>query len=168
METMKKFLIMITAVLLVAACATPEERAARQAENLKVVKASVGSQKYKISVSQMTPMRGTSVYVSNRYLKIEGDQIDCSLPYAGKEDIPHLKTRGEMRMDSKIEFRGTIENYLLQLLPKKKSGVVTFTTKYSGEELKFSITIDNYGKAKIRVTPESRDYIDYEGSVYAL
>lgn len=165
---MKKIMMFIVTVLLVAACATPEERAARQAENLKMVKESVGSQQYKITISQMTPMRGTPVYVSNRYLKVEGDKVDCSLPYAGRDDIPHLKTRGEARMDAKYEFRGDIENYLLQLLPKKKSGVVTFTTKYSGEDLKFSITIDNYGKAKIRMTPEGRDYIDYEGSVYAL
>jgi len=168
---MKKSILLVatTAVmLLVTACATPEERAARQAENLKMVKECVGSQHYKISVTEMTPMRGTPVYVTNRYLKIEGDKVDCSLPYVGREDIPHLKTRGEVRMDSKIEFRGDAEKYVLQLMPKKKSGVVTFTTRNGVEELKFSITIDNYGKAKIRMTPDSRDFIDYEGTVNAL
>ena len=162
------FIVTSAAMLLVTACATPQERAARQAENLKMVKECVGNQHYKITVTEMTPMRGTPVYVTNRYLKIEGDKIDCSLPYAGREDIPHMKTRGEIRMDSKIEFRGNAEKYVLQLIPNKKCGVVTFTTRNGVEELKFSITIDNYGKAKIRMTPESRDYIDYEGTVNAL
>lgn len=162
------FAVTTAVMLLVTACATPEERAARQAENLKMVKECVGNQHYKISVTEMTPMRGSSTYVTNRYLKIEGDKIDCSLPYVGREDIPHMKTRGELRMDSKIEFRGDIRNYSLQLMPKKKCGVITFATQNGGEELKFSITIDNNGRAKIRMTPESRDFIDYEGTVNAL
>ena len=168
---MKKSILSVAAtafMLLVTACATPEERAARQAENLKMVKECVGNQHYKISVTEMTPMRGTPVYVTNRYLKIEGDKVDCSLPYAGRDDNPHMKTRSEVRMDSKIEFRGDAEKYVLQLMPKKKCGVVTFTTRNGVEELKFSITIDNYGKAKIRMTPDSRDFIDYEGTVNAL
>jgi len=165
---MKNLLMLFVAVLLMAACATPEERAARQAENLKMVKASVGSQKYKISVRTMTPMRGMPVNVTNRWLIVDSVKVDCSLPYAGRDDMPHLKTRGEIRMDSKIEFKGEVENYVLKYMPKKKSGVVTFTTKDGVDELKFSITIDNYGKARIRLTPEGRDYIDYEGSVYAL
>ena len=162
------FALTTAIVLLVMGCATPEERAARQAENLKMVKESVGSQRYRINVTEMTPMRGSVHQVTNRYLKIDGDEIECSLPYAGRDDIPHMKTRGEAKMDAKYEFRGKVENYLLQLLPKKQSGVITFTTNYSGEDLKFSITIDNNGKAKIHMTPESRDYIDYEGSVYAI
>ena len=71
-------------------------------------------------------------------------------------------------MDAKLEFRTTIENYLLQLQPKKKSGVVTFKAKSGGDELKFTITIDNHGKARIHLEPEGRDYIDYDGTVVAL
>lgn len=165
---MKNLLMIFVAIMLVAACATPEERAARQAENLKMVKASVGSQKYRINVRTMTPMRGMPQTVTNRWLIVDSINVDCSLPYLGREDIPHLKTRGEIRMDSKIEFKSEIQNYILQYMPKKKCGVVTFKTLNGGEELKFSITIDNLGSARIRLTPKDRDYIDYDGSVYAL
>ena len=41
---MKKLIVMMVAALMIVACATPEERAARQAENLKMVKAAVGNQ----------------------------------------------------------------------------------------------------------------------------
>ena len=165
---MKKILVMIVAVMAIVSCATSEERAARQAENLKMVKASVGGQQYRISITSMTPMRGTSKTVMGRWLKIDGNQIDCSLPYVGREDIPHAKTRGEVRMDSKIEYRGEVKDYLLQYQPKKKCGIITFKINYSGDDYQFRIIVDNSGTANIHLTPEDRDFIDYKGTVNEL
>ena len=165
---MKQFMLMMIAALLMVACATPEERAARQAENLKMVKAAVGSQQYRINVTSMRPMRGTTTNVMGRWLKIDGNTVDCSLPYIGRNDIPHMKTRAEVRMDSKLEFNAEVQNYLLKLEAKKKRGIVTFSTRYGGDEYQFNITVDNTGRAFIRVTPENRDFIEYEGNVYGL
>ena len=61
-----------------------------------------------------------------------------------------------------------IQNYLLKLEAKKKRGVITFSTKYGSDEYQFYITVDNTGSATIRVTPEDRDYIEYEGNVHGL
>ena len=165
---MKQFMLMMIAALLMVACATPEERAARQAENLKMVKAAVGNQQYRINVTSMRPMRGTTTNVMGRWLKIDGNTVDCSLPYIGRNDIPHMKTRAEVRMDSKLEFNAEVQNYLLKLEAKKKRGIVTFSTRYGGDEYQFNITVDNTGRAFIRVTPENRDFIEYEGNVYGL
>jgi hypothetical protein len=165
---MKQFLLIIVAALLMVACATPEERAARQAENLKMVKAAVGNQQYRISVTSMTPMRGTRTNVMGRWLKIDGNTVDCSLPYVGRDDIPHMKTRTEARLDSKLEFKTEARNYLLKLEPSKKCGIVTFSTEYGGDEYQFNIKVDNTGRARIRVTPKDRDFIDYEGDVNGL
>ena len=165
---MKQFMLMMIAALLMVACATPEERAARQAENLKMVKAAVGSQQYRINITSMRPMRGTTTNVMGRWLKIDGNTVDCSLPYIGRNDIPHMKTRAEVRMDSKLEFNAEVQNYLLKLEAKKKRGIVTFSTRYGSDEYQFNITVDNMGRAFIRVTPENRDFIEYEGNVYGL
>ena len=165
---MKQFMLMMIAALLMVACATPEERAARQAENLKMVKAAVGSQQYRINITSMRPMRGTTTNVMGRWLKIDGNTVDCSLPYIGRNDIPHMKTRAEVRMDSKLEFNAEVQNYLLKLEAKKKRGIVTFSTRYGSDEYQFNITVDNMGRAFIRVTPENRDFIDYEGNVNGL
>ena len=165
---MKQFMLMMIAALLMVACATPEERAARQAENLKMVKAAVGTQQYRINVTSMRPMRGTTTNVMGRWLKIDGNTVDCSLPYIGRNDIPHMKTRAEVRMDSKLEFNAEVQNYLLKLEAKKKRGIVTFSTRYGSDEYQFNITVDNTGRAFIRVTPENRDFIEYEGSVNGL
>ena len=165
---MKKYFLMMVSVLLLTACLSSEERAARQAENLKMVKSSVGHQKYRISVSEMTPMRGTSRTVMGHWLTVDSNMVDCMLPYVGRDDIPHMKTRGEMRMDSKIEFRAETRDYVLRYQPKQKSGVVMFSVDYRGDVYKFRITVDSYGTAHIRMTPPDRDYIDYEGSVSPL
>lgn len=165
---MKQFMLMMIAALLMVACATPEERAARQAENLKMVKAAVGSQQYRINITSMRPMRGTTTNVMGRWLKIDGNTVDCSLPYIGRDDIPHMKTRAEVRMDSKLEFKAEVQNYLLKLEAKKKRGIVTFSTRYGSDEYQFNITVDNMGRAFIRVTPENRDFIEYEGNVNGL
>ena len=165
---MKQFMLMMIAALLMVACATPEERVARQAENLKMVKAAVGSQQYRINITSMRPMRGTTTNVMGRWLKIDGNTVDCSLPYIGRDDIPHMKTRAEVRMDSKLEFKAEVQNYLLKLEAKKKRGIVTFSTRYGSDEYQFNITVDNMGRAFIRVTPENRDFIDYEGNVNGL
>lgn len=133
-----------------------------------MVKAAVGTQQYRINVTSMRPMRGTTTNVMGRWLKIDGNTVDCSLPYIGRNDIPHMKTRAEVRMDSKLEFNAEVQNYLLKLEAKKKRGIVTFSTRYGGDEYQFNITVDNTGRAFIRVTPENRDFIEYEGNVYGL
>ena len=138
---MKKIIMMLMAALLVAACATltPEQKAARDAAIKEGVKSAVASQKFKINV--------------------------CFLPYAGRDDIPHMKTRGEMRMTSKIEIRGEVRDYLMGIDPVDERAVVSFTASDLGVDYKFTITIENTGSAKIHVAPDKRDYIDYEGYV---
>ena len=167
---MKKVFIMLVATLLVAACATltPEEKAARDAAIKEGVKTAVASQKYKINVNSVTPMRGTNRSLSGPFLKVDSTTFECFLPYVGLDDIPHMKTRGEIRMDSKLEFRTEAQDYVLQYQPKKACGIITFKVDYQGSEYKFYINVDKSGGARIRVTPEDRDYIDYEGTVNPL
>ena len=74
----------------------------------------------------------------------------------------------DMRMDSKIEYRGEVKDYLLQYQPKKKCGIITFKINYSGDDYKFRIIVDDSGTASIHLTPEDRDFIDYKGTVNEL
>ena len=62
---------MLMAALLVTACATltPEEKAAREAAVKEGVKAAVASQKFKINVTSVTPMRGTNRSLSGAFIK---------------------------------------------------------------------------------------------------
>ena len=98
-------------------------------------------------------------------IKLDSTTVECFLPYAGRDDIPHMKTRGEMRMTSKIEIRGEVRDYLMGIDPADERAVVSFTASDLGVDYKFTITIENTGSAKIHVDPDKRDYIDYEGYV---
>ena len=164
---MKKIIMMLMAALLVAACATltPEQKAARDAAIKEGVKSAVASQKFKINVTSVTPMRGTNRSLSGAFIKLDSTTVECFLPYAGRDDIPHMKTRGEMRMTSKIEIRGEVRDYLMGIDPADERAVVSFTASDLGVDYKFTITIENTGSAKIHVDPDKRDYIDYEGYV---
>ena len=165
---MKKIMLLTMVALLMAACATltPEEKAAREAERLENLRTAVINQRYKISITSMKPIRGTSRSVSGgHWIKVDSTSLDCSLPYAGLDDVPHMKSRAEVKMDSKLDFRSDIQDYILQLHPNDKSATITFKADFHGLEQKFRIIIDAGGNAKIHLEPEGRDMIDYEGRV---
>ena len=158
---------MIVATLLLAGCATlsPEEKAAREAARVEHVREAVGTQQYTINITSMRPMRGTSRNVFSHWVKVEGNSVTCDLPYAGRDDVPHPKTHAEARLDSRLDFKSEMEDYQLQLDPDKRRGIITFNTSYGSDKYSFYIVIQNAGKASIRVTPDDRDYIEYEGTV---
>lgn len=160
-------MIMLMAVLLVAACATltPEEKAAREAAAKENVKTAVASQKYKINVTSMRPMRGMERTVSGPWLKVDSTTVECVLPYAGLDDIPHPKSPGEVRMGSRMEFKSEMRDYVLSIQPTDERAIISFKADDHGFECKFTVIIENTGSAKIHVEPKNRDFIDYEGSV---
>ncbi len=163
---MKKLLLLFVAALTLAGCISAEERAARLAEHMEKVKAAVGHQQYKISLRSMTPMRSGSITLSGAYyLKVTGNELTTEMPYLGRDDIPHFKTRGERRFDRMIEIRGEMENYNLALVPTEKAGVITFKASNKGEDCTFNIRISSDGMAKILVQPDRKDEIRYEGYV---
>ena len=84
---MKKLFLLFVAALTIVGCATSEERAAREAEHMQKVKAAVGTQQYKISMREMTPLRSTPITLTGMYyLKVDGNEISTDLPYLGRDD----------------------------------------------------------------------------------
>ncbi len=163
---MKKLLLLLVAVLTIVGCATPEERAAREAEHMQKVKAAVGSQQYKINMREMTPLRSSSITLTGMYyLKIDGNEISTDLPYLGRDDVPHFKTRGERKFDRTIILHTQMEGYNLTLMPKQKSGLITFSAKSGSDTYGFNIQIGSDGLAKVTLRPEGKDEIRYEGYV---
>lgn len=166
---MKKLLLSFVAVLTIAGCATPEERAARQAEHMAQVKNAVGSQQYKINVREMTPLRSSSINVTGMYyLKVNGNEVTCDLPYLGRDDIPHFKTRAERHFDRTITISAPMEGYNLSLMPKQKAGLITFSSMDGGKKINFNIQVFSDGSAKMTVDPEDKDEIRYDGEVYPI
>ena len=94
-----------------------------------------------------------------------GNEVSTDLPYLGRDDVQRFKTRAERKFDREIIIRTQMENYNLTLLPKEKSGLITFSAKDGNDELKFNIQVSSGGQAKIILTPEGKDEIRYEGYV---
>ena len=163
---MNKIMSMVIACLLMAACATltPEEKAAREAAVKEKVKTAVVSQKYRINVTSMKPERGISHSVSTAWLKVDSTTVEWMLPYAGRDDIPHMKSRAEVRMGSKIDFKSDIKDYVCGIQPGDGRAIIKFKVE-NGIEYKFTVTIENNGNAKINLEPEGSDKIEYEGYV---
>ncbi len=164
---MKKVIILLMAVLLVAACATltPEEKAAREAATKEYVKTAVVTKNYKINITSMRPMRGVERTISGHWLKVDSTTVECWLPYAGLDDVPHLKTRSEVRRESKIDIKSQTSDYVTGVDPVEKRAIITFNAEDHGFKCKFTIDIEETGKTRIHYEPEGRDFIDYEGYV---
>ena len=165
---MKKVLLLLVTALLMTSCVTltPEQKAALEKYTKGYVRQSVMKQKYDINVTSMTPMRAATSYsVAGHWLKVDSIYLDCSLPYAGFDDIPHLKTRSEARMDSRLEFKSEILEYVVNFQPKEQRAIATFTTDYHGDLYTFTITIEDDGDTHIHLEPDKRDYIDYDGNI---
>ena len=166
-HTVKQIFLTVAAALLLTACAilTPEHKAQLEEQTREYVRQSVMTQKYNINVTTMIPRNGMNYSVAGQWLKVDSIYLDCNLPYAGLDDIPHLKTRQEVRMDSRLEFKSEILEYVVRLQPKEKRAIATFTTDYRGNIYTFTVTIEDNGQAHIHLEPEERDYIDYDGSM---
>ena len=163
---MKKLFLLFVAALTNMGCATSEERAAREAEHMQKVKAAVGTQQYKISMREMTPLRSTPITLTGMYyLKVDGNEISTDLPYLGRDDVPHFKTRGERKFDRSIILRTQMEGYNLTLMPKQKAGLITFSAKSGSDAYSFNIQVMSDGLAKVTLRPEGKDEIKYEGYV---
>ena len=163
---MKNVMLTIVAALLMAACATltPEEKAAR----VQHVVDAVGSKNYRININTMRPMRGGDRSVFNHWIKVQDNTVDCDLPYAGRDDIPTPKSPLESRLDHHIVFKTTADNYLLAVNPKDREGTVTFDVQDGVRKYKFSIRIISIDNVQVRLTPDDRDFIDYEGTISPL
>jgi len=115
---------------------------------------------------EMTPLRSTPITLTGMYyLKVDGNEISTDLPYLGRDDVPHFKTRGERKFDRSIILRTQMEGYNLTLMPKQKAGLITFSAKSGSDAYSFNIQVMSDGLAKVTLRPEGKDEIKYEGYV---
>ena len=78
------------------------------------------------------------------------------------------KTIDDRRLDSKLTFESVMENYLLEREPLKNRSDISFRVSDGRERYDVTIVIEDNGKSEIRVSPEEREYIEYQGVVSDL
>ena len=145
---------------------TPEEKAARKEAAKKSVAESIINRHYRINVTSMTPLRAETFYISGHWIKIDSTMVDCSVPYMGLDDTPHFKTPSEARIDARLVFTAEMQDYLVELQPEQNSIAVSFKTSFRGSDYTFNILVEDVNQARVRIIPEDRDEIAYEGNLY--
>jgi hypothetical protein len=151
--------MMLLAMVVLGSCATSEERAARNAENAKKVKAALDSKTFKISVNRMNPMRGASKSVSYGYsVEVRNDSLISHLPYFGRAyNVPYGGGKG-------LNFKAQIRNYRATFAGNN-GYIVECDVPNDEDVFYYRINIFNSGKAIIDVWARDRNPISFQGEM---
>ena len=153
--------LMLLLGVIVTSCGTGSglTKAEREAAVTRQVQEGLDTRHYTIAVDWMKPLGGMSRHVSSDYeLKVDGDQLDCYLPYVGEAyRLPYGGGKG-------MNFKSKIEDYSINYLTSNRAHI-EFTAN-SGEDIyRFRIDVFNNGKSIIDVIAQDRDAISYDGEM---
>lgn len=153
------YVIACSVVILAGSCATPEERAARAAEQARKVTAAIQERNYKISVNRMMPLRGASKTVSYGYgIEVRNDSLLSYLPYFGHAyNVPYGGGKG-------LNFSAPIESYR-ESQPKSDRYRIEIALSNSEDSYLFTLDIFTNGSATVDVAPRQRDRITFSGEL---
>ena len=160
---MKKVLVsMVTAglaLVMLGGCATPQEKAEREAEQAKKVAAALAERQFKIDVNTMLPMRGGLRHVSYGYMvEVRNDSLISYLPYFGQVySAPYGGGKG-------LHFSERISNYQ-EVQKKNGARHIEIDVKNDEDVYLYTIEVFSNGRSEINVQPRQRDRISYSGEM---
>ena len=163
MNDMRKVLmtsvIALTVWVMLAGCATAEERAARAAEQAKAVKAALQERNYQIAVNRMYPSRGASKSLSYGYsVEVRNDSLISYLPYFGRAySVPYGGGNG-------LNFSAPIRNYQ-ESQPKSGLRHIEIDVKNDGDTYLYTLDIFDNGSTTIDVRSRQRERISFSGEM---
>lgn len=160
---MKKNLVTIAmgcvALMMLAGCATTEERAARQAEQAMKVEAALNERCYKINVDRMSPLRGPSRMISYGYsVEVRNDSLFSYLPYFGRAySVPYGGGKA-------LNFSAPISSYQ-EFQKKKNLRVIEIGVRNDEDTYLYSLEVFDNGSSTVRVYARERDRISFTGEM---
>ena len=150
--------VSLLALLMITACATPEERAARAAEQKRKVEAALAQRNYKIGVDHMYPMKGPSRNVSYGYsVEVRNDSLISYLPYIG--GVYRVPYGGGMGLN----FEERIGSYRETQVKNKRR--IEIEVKNIEDTYLYSLEIFDNGSSSIDVQALQRDRISFSGKM---
>lgn len=156
---MKKILILLSAVCMLAACGalrqSPEEAARMQAQ----VQERLDSRRFKVDISYVLPTRGASRPVTSPYsLTVNGDKLISHLPYFGVAyNVPY----GGGKV---LNFESSISSY--EELPSGRDRrTIVITTDNEEDILVYRLVVFDNGKCSLNVRSRNREPIDFQGNL---
>jgi hypothetical protein len=127
------------------------------------VQGMVNSSEFTFVADRLTPLRGTTRYLTNYYyVTVTKDKLNSFLPFLGRIYHPLLDpSEGPLRFTSK--------RFTYKVTPENKNGweVIIKPSDYSKvEQMKFDL-LDN-GTANLNVTSTDREAISFSGRIEKL
>lgn len=158
---MKRILFIITAAIILVACATTDRQQndRKKQEKAEMISRAVCNRDFKINVQTAHPTRGMSVQLTADFdLRIKGDNVVSYLPYFGRAyNVPYGGGKG-------LNFSGVTEDFKITQ-PKRDRKHVEFSVKNDEDTYKFHIDIFDNGSASINVMPQQREMISFNGEI---
>lgn len=161
---MKKFLIPLAmAALLLAGCASQQERTARRSLVRNAVAEAVAKRAVHIGITAMNTMRYGSRTVSpDFFLELRGDTLRSYLPYLGQVHQAPMTTPSQG-----LNFEAPVRNYTVN---NKRGNVAQMELDVSTREHAYHYRIEVYetGQAYIHVRAQHQDPISFDGHLENL
>lgn len=158
-NTVKLYSVLVALVVLLASCATSEERAAQRTELSANVTTALNNRDYKISIDRMYPMRGSSRSVTYGYsVEVRNDSLISYLPYFGRAyNVPYGGGKG-------LNFSAPIGSYQEFV---KRNGMRHIEIGVTNEEDTYLYTIEVFdnGNSSVEVRARQRERISYSGNM---
>lgn len=148
-------------MVLLTSCGTSNglTKAEREAAITRQVQECLDTRHYTIAVDWMKPLGGMARHVSSNFeLKVNGEDMDCYLPYAGEAyRLPYGGGQG-------LNFKGKIQNYTIDY-PTSNRSHIEFMVNNVEDVYHFRIDVFNNGRAIIDVYAQDRDAISFDGEM---
>ncbi len=131
-------------------------------EEYEAIKALIKTDEYTIEATWATSNKGKRINLigNNDFLKINQKEADVDLPFFGQ-----AYSGAGFGGDSGIKFKGTMENYNVELNDKKQRITINFNGKGKSDTYNFTLSIFTSGSASIHVTSNNRSAMKYDGKV---
>lgn len=155
---LKAFLMLLALVLLLGACATQEERAARKAERARMVTAALNAREYKIDITRVIPSKGPAKSVSAYSIEVRNDSLISYLPYFGRAyNVPYGGGKG-------LNFSAPISNYAER---ENKNGQreIEISVTNSEDTYLYVLNVFDNGNSSLYVRSRQREQISYTGDM---
>ena len=154
-------MVALLSAIMLTACSSSSSlaKAEKEAQVARQVQEALDTRHYTIVVDWMKPLGGFARHVSSNYeLTVNGDEIDCYLPYVGEAyHLPYGGGKG-------LNFKGKIENYSM-IYPTSNRSHIEFTVINDEDSYLYRIDVFNNGKAYIDIVARDRDAISFDGEM---
>lgn len=147
-------------LLVLAGCATQQERAEQRARVRQVVTEAVSSRQLHIDIKSMNTMRyGMRMVTTDFFLELKDDTLVSYLPYLGQVHQAPMTSPS-----IGLNFEMPVLRYAVSR-PKTNYSRLEMNVRTQEDVYQYVVDVYDTGEAHISVLPQNRDAVSFDGYV---